>query len=96
MNKPTPEEIKATASELLGTLRKLLQDATVRRIVVKSREGRTILDVPLSLGVLGLVVLPFWVGALLLAGTAGGYTIQVEREGEPAAPVPPTTAQPTA
>lgn len=93
---PIPEEIKTTASELLGTLRKLIADTSVRRIVVRSGSGRTVLDVPLSLGVVGLIAVPFWVGAALLVGTAGGYSIQVEREGEPAAPVPPTGAQPTA
>jgi hypothetical protein len=83
--KPLYEEVKVTASQLLLTVRKLLQDTSVRRIVIKNASGRPIIDLPLFLGVFAVLLLPLWSLVAVIAGSAGGYTVAVEREPEPPA-----------
>lgn len=83
------EEIKVQAQDLFKTVNDLVHEATVRRVMVV-RKGRTLLDLPLPVGVaagaaLGIYMPVFsaltGIGALLT-----GCTVRVERDAPPAAP----------
>lgn len=73
------EEVHVSGQGLLGTLRKIVREGNVRRVVIKNAEGRTVLDMPLSAGVVGAALLPFWAAVGGLAALAAHYTIYVER-----------------
>jgi hypothetical protein len=81
------EELKISGQKLKSTLKGIVREGNVRRIVIKNGSGRTVLDVPLSAGVVGAVLLPFWAAVGGLAALAAQYTVVVEREG-PKAIVP--------
>jgi hypothetical protein len=81
------EELKISGQKLKSTLKGIVREGNVRRIVIKNSSGRTVLDVPLSAGVVGAVLLPFWAAVGGLAALAAQYTVVVEREG-PKAIVP--------
>jgi hypothetical protein len=83
------EEIKVQAQDLYKTVSDLVHEATVRRIMVV-RKGRTLVDLPLPVGLAAGAVLGIYmpvisaitgVGALLT-----GCTVRVERDAPPAAP----------
>ena len=74
------EEIKVTGSKLLDTVKNLVRSGNVRRIVVRNAAGRTVLDVPLTAGLAGAVLLPFWAALGGLAALAAHYTVLVERD----------------
>ena len=78
------EEIKVTGSRLVETVRNLVRAGNVRRVVVRNGEGRTVLDIPLTAGLVSAVLLPFYAAIAGLAALAASYTIVVEREGPPA------------
>ena len=42
------DEIKVTAGKLVSTLKALVREGNVRRIVIRNAEGRTLLDMPLT------------------------------------------------
>jgi hypothetical protein len=81
------EELKISGQKLMSTLKGIVREGNVRRIVIKNASGRTVLDVPLSAGVVGAVLIPFWAAVGGLAALAAHYTVVVEREG-PKAVVP--------
>ena len=81
------EELKISGQKLKSTLKGIVREGNVRRIVIKNASGRTVLDVPLSAGVVGAVLIPFWAAVGGLAALAAQYTVVVEREG-PKAIVP--------
>jgi len=74
------EEISVAGDKLKSTLKGILREGTVRRIVVKNSSGRTLLDVPLAAGVVGAVLLPFWAAIGSIAALAADFRIVVERE----------------
>lgn len=78
------EEIKVTGSKLKSKLKELLREGNVRRVVIKNPKGRTLLDFPLTAGVAGAVLLPFWVAVGSIAALASDFTIHLERD-EPVA-----------
>lgn len=77
---PFTEEIHVAGSKLKSTLKNILREGNVRRVVIKNSSGRTVLDVPLAAGVAGAVLLPFWAAVAGVAALAASYTIVVERD----------------
>ena len=77
---PFVEEISVAGGKLKSTLKNILREGNVRRVVVKNSYGRTLLDMPLSAGVAGAVLLPFWAAVAGIAALAANYTIVVERD----------------
>jgi hypothetical protein len=74
------EEIKVSGGKLLETLKGIVRAGNVRRVVIRNAAGRTVLDVPLTAGMAGAVLLPFWAAVGGLAALAAHYTVTVERD----------------
>jgi len=72
------EEFKVSGANLKAKLKEIIRKGTVRRIVIKNAQGRTILDIPLAAGVVGAALLPFWAAIAGIAALASDYTIVVE------------------
>jgi len=73
------ESIKAEGSELLETLKKIIHEGNVRRIVVK-QGSRTVAEFPLSVGVVGTVVAPVLAAIGAVIALLQDCSIEVERE----------------
>ena len=81
------EEIKVTGKELLETIKSIVSDGNVRRIVVKNKKGKILIEIPLTVGVAGLGAAIYVLGAFIPAITfyalfANDFNIVVERDGE--------------
>lgn len=75
------EEIKVAGSKLKSTIKTLIREGNVRRIIVRNGEGRTLLDMPLTAGVAGVVLFPFWMALTSLVALFKEFTVVVERHG---------------
>lgn len=73
------EEQRVSGERLLARIRELVHEGNVRRIILKNDHGDTILEIPLTLGVVGAVLLPVWVAVGAIAALAADYTLVVER-----------------
>ena len=76
------EQIKVAGDKLKSTLKKLIKEGNVRRIIVRNASGRTLLDMPLSAGLAGAFLLPFWAAVGSIVALAKEFTIVVERDPE--------------
>lgn len=56
------EEWQITGDELVATVKRLIHEGNVRRIVIK-HEGETALEIPLTVGVVGTLLAP-WLAAV--------------------------------
>jgi len=72
------ETIKADGSQLLDSLKALVHEGNVRRIVVKQK-GETVAEFPLSVGVVGAVVAPVLAAIGAMVAVLTDCTIEVER-----------------
>ena len=75
---PRTEEFKVSGANLKAKLKEVIRKGTVRRVVIKNAQGRTVLDIPLTAGILGAALLPFWAAVGGIAALASDYTIMVE------------------
>lgn len=77
------EEFTVAGEELFNTVKKLVREVTVRRLVVKNEKMNIHLEIPLAIGVVGIAWLPVYSAVALIAALVTDCTILVERH-EPA------------
>ena len=73
------EEHRVTGDELLGKVKALVHEGNVRRITIKKTDGDTLIEIPLTLGVVGAVLLPVLAAIGAIAALAADFTIVVEK-----------------
>ena len=77
--KVTREEFTVSASNIVDRVRELLHEGNVTRIIVKDEKGKTLLEIPATVGVIGTVLAP-WLTALgVIAALVTKCRIVVER-----------------
>ncbi|MDJ0663427.1 MAG: DUF4342 domain-containing protein [Acidimicrobiia bacterium] len=77
------EEFEVKGDDLLSRIRELIAEGNVRRITIKSAEGRTMLEIPLTIGVVGALIAPVAAAIGAVAALVTECTITVTREDDP-------------
>jgi hypothetical protein len=77
--KPRIEEFEVTGDKVVETVKRLAHEGNIRRITIKDGEGRSLIEIPLTLGVVGAVLLPVWAAVGALAALVTRCTIVVEK-----------------
>jgi hypothetical protein len=70
----------------LGKVKEIAHEGNVRRIVIKDAQGKTLIEVPLTVGVVGTLVAPVAAAIGAIAALAADYSIVVERRENGSAP----------
>ena len=73
------EEFHVTGDRVISTLKSLLEEGNIRRVILKNEDGKTMIEIPLTLGVVGALLLPVWAAVGAIAALAARMTIVVER-----------------
>ena len=73
------EEFHVDGDDLMAKIKELLREGNIRRIIIRDDEGRTLIDLPLSVGVVGVLVAPQLAALGALAAIISHGTIVVER-----------------
>jgi hypothetical protein len=50
------EEFQVNGDALLSKIKELLHEGNIRRIIIKNEDGRTLIDMPLTVGVVGILL----------------------------------------
>jgi Domain of unknown function (DUF4342) len=87
------EEHTVPGAALVEKVKELVHQGNVRRVIVKNDQGHTVVELPLTAGVVGALVAPAWVALAAIAALAGRYTLVVEMRTPPAGP--PAAALPS-
>ena len=80
INKEKNEEFEVKGEELLAKIKELIKEGNIRRITIKSEEGKTLIQIPLTIGVVGAILLPVWAAIGAIAAIVTKATISIERE----------------
>ncbi len=76
--KTVREEFKINGEQLLKKVKELVHEGNIRRVIVK-QDDRTILEIPLTLGVAGILVAPTLAALGAVAALVSECTIIVEK-----------------
>jgi hypothetical protein len=72
------------SQELVQKVKELIHEGNVRRIVVKNDEGHTVIEIPVTIGIVGAIAAPVLAAVGAVGALAGRWTIEVEKR-EPGA-----------
>lgn len=78
-NKKATEEFTVNGEELVAKVKALINEGNIRRIIIKDTEGKTLVEFPLTIGVIGAVLAPILAAVGAIAALVTKCTIIVER-----------------
>jgi CBS domain-containing protein len=73
------EEFQVSGDRLVAKIKELVHEGNIRRIVIKNEEGRVLIDIPLTLGVVGAFLAPQLAAIGAVAALVTQSTIIVEK-----------------
>src|SRR3989339_645932 len=73
------EEYKVEGKKLVGKVKELIHEGNVRRVTIKDKSGKTIVVIPVTVGVVGALLVPPLVVVGAIAALVTECTITVER-----------------
>lgn len=78
-DKKTTEEFTVNGEELLAKVKSLINEGNIRRIIIKDETGKTLVELPLTIGVVGALLAPMLAAVGAIAALVSKCTIVVER-----------------
>lgn len=73
------EEFVVTGEKLVSVVKDLVHQGNIRRITVKNKEGKSLIEIPLTFGVVGALLLPTLAALGAIAALVAECRIVVER-----------------
>ena len=81
--KVTVEEFSINGDSLVGKVKELIHAGNIRRIIIKHSEGQTLIEIPLTVGVvggvLGAALFPVVTAVAVIGSMVAHLTIVVEK-----------------
>jgi hypothetical protein len=75
------EEFHVNGEELIAKIKQLVHEGNIRRIIIKDKDGRTVMEIPLTFGVVGAILAPTLAAIGAIAALVTEATIVVEKTG---------------
>jgi len=73
------ERYRVAGEKLLSKVKELIREGNVRRITIKNDEDKTLIEIPLTFGVVGAALFPVWAAVGAIAALVTDCSIEVER-----------------
>ena len=73
------EEFRVEGEKLIGKIRELFHEGNIRRVIIKDREGKTVMQIPVTLGVVGVLLAPQLAAIGAIAALVTEATVVVEK-----------------
>ena len=73
------EEFRVNGEDLLGRIKNLLKEGNIRRVIIKDIDGKIVFEIPLTLGVVGVLIAPQLAAIGAIAALLTEATVVVEK-----------------
>ena len=70
-------EFKIKGEELVWKIKQLIHEGNIRRIIVKDEEGKVYLEIPVTFGVVGVLLAPTIAALGALAAMVANFKVEV-------------------
>jgi hypothetical protein len=74
------ESMEVKGDDLVGRIKEIVHEGNVRRIIIKNDEGEKLIELPVTVGVIGTLLAPPLAAVGAVAALVAKCTIEVERE----------------
>jgi hypothetical protein len=79
MSDTRTEEFRVNGEELLAKIKELIRQGNIRRVIIKDKDGKILIEFPLTIGVVGLVLAPTLAAVGAIAALVTEATVVVEK-----------------
>jgi len=76
-------EFKVSGSELLEKIKELFHQGNIRHIIIRNESGKTLIELPLTMGILGVALIPAYAAVAAIAALAVKCSIEVKTTQDP-------------
>ncbi len=76
---PHTEEFQVDGEKLISKIKELLHEGNIRRVIIKDKDGKTLLELPVTLGVVGVLIAPQLAALGAIAALLTEATVVVEK-----------------
>jgi hypothetical protein len=73
------EEFRIEGEKLIGKIKEIFHEGNIRRIIIKNKEGKTVMEIPVTIGVVGVLIAPQLAAIGAIAALLTEVTVVVER-----------------
>lgn len=73
------EEFKLSGEDIIGKVREIIEEGNARRIILRNAEGHNLIEIPLTVGLVGAALLPVYAALGAAVALAANLTIVVEK-----------------
>lgn len=74
------EEFKVEGEKLLARIKELIHEGTIRRVMIKDKDGQVMIEFPMTFGVAGVLIAPQLAAIGAIAALLTEATIVVEKK----------------
>ena len=74
------EEFSVKGEEVLKKVKELIKEGNIRRLIIKDKKGKVLIELPLTVGVVGALLAPPLAAVGAVAALVSECTIAVERD----------------
>jgi hypothetical protein len=78
--KSRTEEFRVEGEKLIGKIKEVIHEGNIRRIIIKDKEGKVVLEIPITFGVVGALIAPQLAAIGAIAALLTEATVVVEKE----------------
>jgi hypothetical protein len=78
-HKSTTEEFRVEGEKLITRIKELFHEGNIRRVIIKDKEGKTVMEIPVTIGVVGVLLAPQLAAIGAIAALLTEATVVVEK-----------------
>lgn len=77
--KTSSETFKVNGDQLLDFVKSVIKEGNVRRIIIKDEKGKTYMEIPVTIGVIGFLIAPPLIALAAVAAMVGVFEVEIVR-----------------
>lgn len=74
------EEFKVEGEKILAKIKELIHEGNIRKVIIKDKDGKSLMEIPMTFGVMGALLLPQLAAIGAIAAVLTEATIVVEKD----------------
>lgn len=78
---PRTEEFRVDGERIVAKIKELLHEGNIRRVIIKDKDGKTMMEIPVTVGVVGVLLAPQLAALGAIAALLSEATVVVEKAG---------------
>jgi hypothetical protein len=74
------EEFKVEGEKVIAKIKEIFHEGNIRKVIIKDKEGKTLIEIPMTFGVVGALIAPQLAAIGAIAALLTEATIVVEKQ----------------